>query len=228
MTDSNKEKIAAIVPALNEEANIGEVLKVLLNSKILNQVILVDDGSVDKTAEIGERLGVKVIKLPKTGGSGKGNAMKRGIEATDAGIIVFFDADLIGLSQEHISLLVEPMLKEDIKMCVGIRNRLWGLPRLIAKINPSMAIGGERAVRRELFEKISSKFLQGFATETTLNYYCMTKKIPVRRVVLKGLKVVTKEMKWGFIKGFASRLKMVFEIVKVKLMFIFHKNELIQ
>ena len=57
-----REKVAAIVPALNEEASVGEVLRVLLNSKFIDQVILVDDGSTDKTGEIGEHLGVKVVK----------------------------------------------------------------------------------------------------------------------------------------------------------------------
>jgi glycosyltransferase involved in cell wall biosynthesis len=40
-------KVTAIVPAYNEEKNIGNVLKVLLDSKILNEIILVDDGSSD-------------------------------------------------------------------------------------------------------------------------------------------------------------------------------------
>jgi glycosyltransferase involved in cell wall biosynthesis len=222
-----KEKVAAIVPALNEEANIGEVLKVLLSSKFIDQVILVDDGSIDKTAEIGKKLGAKIVKLPKIGGSGKGNAMKQGLKATDAKIIVFFDADLMGLSEEHISLLVEPMLEEDIEMCVGIRNRLWGLPRLIAKIDPLMAIGGERAIKRELFEKIPDELLQGFATETTLNYRCLAEKLPIKYVILRNLKVITKEKKWGLLRGLAARMKMIFEIIKIRLMFIFYKNEFI-
>jgi len=227
MANLTKEKIAAIVPALDEQANVGNVLKVLLSSKILGQVILVDDGSIDKTAEIGQKLGAKVVKLPKIGGSGKGNAMKQGLMATDAEIIVFFDADLVGLSEEHISLLVEPMLKENLKMCVGVRERLFGLPRLIAKIDPLMAIGGERAIRRDLFEIISEKFIQGFAVEPTLNYYCREKKLPIKRVFLKNLDVITKERKRGFLKGFASRIKMIFEILEIRIRFIFHKNELI-
>ncbi|MCX6723861.1 MAG: glycosyltransferase [Candidatus Staskawiczbacteria bacterium] len=227
MVKSNKKKIAAIVPALDEEANVGKVLKVLLNSKVLDRVILVDDGSTDRTAEIGKKLGAEVVKLPKIGGSGKGNAMKAGLEKTDAEIIVFFDADLVGLSQKHISKLVKPMLEEDVGMCVGIRDRLLGLPRLIATLDPLMAIGGERAIKRGLFEKIPDKFLQGFAVEPSLNYYCRIKGSTVKYVVLDNLKVVTKEEKWGFFRGFVLRLKMMFEILKIRLMLPFYKNELI-
>ena len=50
-------KIAAIVPALNEEANVERVLRVLLSSKDINQVILVDDGSTDKTTEVSRKAG---------------------------------------------------------------------------------------------------------------------------------------------------------------------------
>lgn len=222
-----KKKVAAIVPALNEEANVAKVLRVLLDSEVLDQVILVDDGSTDKTAEIGERLGAKVIKLPKVGGSGKGNAMKKGLESTSAEIIVFFDADLIGLSKEHIYSLVSPMLTGNIEMCVGIRGRLLGLPNLIAKIDPLLAIGGERAIKRHLLEDISSKFVQGFAVEPTLNYYCMINKLPVRYTTLKKLSVIIKEKKRGFINGFISRIEMIFEIAKTRLLLTSNKNEFI-
>ena len=85
-------KVAAVVPAHNEEATISEVLMVLLNSKELDEVIVVDDGSTDKTAEVSEATGAKVIRLPKK--EGKGNAMREGVKRTKAEIIVFCDADL--------------------------------------------------------------------------------------------------------------------------------------
>ncbi len=223
-----KKKVAAVVPALNEEANIEKVLRILLGSDYLDEVILVDDGSIDKTAEIGERLGAKIIKLSKVGGSGKGNAMREGVKATQAEIIVFFDADLIGLSYEHVALLVKPMIEEDIKMCVGIRGRLLGLPKLITKIDPLLAIGGERAIVRNLFDEIASELIEGFTVEPALNYYCKLKNLPIKHISLKKLDVITKERKRGFIKGFASRLKMIFEIAKIRLKFLFHKHEFIQ
>lgn len=208
-------KIAAIVPAFNEEKNVGRVLKVLLDSKLFTEVIMVDDGSTDKTARIGEKIGAKVIRLVKN--KGKGNALARGIRATNAEIVAFFDADLVNLSQEHISALIEPMSDNKIAMCVGIRGRWWGLPEAFVKIDPMLALGGERAVRRELFEKIPVKFLQGFAAEMALNYYCKSKKLPVKYVALKNLEIITKEKKWGFAKGFLARIKMIFEIIRIRL-----------
>jgi len=48
--NNSEARTAAIVPALNEEANIGNVLKTLLESKGFDEVILVDDGLIDRTA----------------------------------------------------------------------------------------------------------------------------------------------------------------------------------
>jgi GT2 family glycosyltransferase len=214
MENLANKKVAAIVPAFNEEANVGDVLKVLLNSKDVSEVILVDDGSKDKTSEIGKRLGVKVITLEKNGG--KGNAMIQGVRSTDAQIIVFFDADLKGLAKEHVEQLVEPMLKENVDMCVGLRGRFLGLPEVIAKIDPLMAIGGERAIKRYLIEAVPEETIQGFAVETVLNYYCFKKNKKVKYVVLKGLDIITKERKWGLVRGLKNRLKMIREMARAR------------
>lgn len=214
MENLAKEKVAAIVPAFNEEANVGRVLQVLLNSKLIDEVILVDDGSVDKTAKVGQELGAKVVKLEKNGG--KGNAMLQGIKNTDAKIIVFFDADLIGLKEQHIQALVEPIQKENYDMCVGARGRFLGLPMLILKIDPLMAIGGERAVRRDVIEAIPKELMQGFKAEIALNSYCLRNNKKVKHVLLKNLDILTKERKWGLIKGAKNRIKMFGEIMKAR------------
>jgi glycosyltransferase involved in cell wall biosynthesis len=207
-------KVAAIVPAFNEEANVSSVLKILLASKYLDDIILVDDGSTDRTADIGKRIGVKVLRLLLN--KGKGNAMKQGLKATKAKIIVFFDADLIGLNDCHIFSLVDPVLKNEVDMCVGVRGRLLELPSLIVKIDPLMAIGGERCIKRNLLEEIPEKLIQDFTVESSLNYYCIKNGLRIKYVSLPNLSVISKEKKWGFKKGFKSRIKMMWQIIKVR------------
>ncbi len=216
-------KVAAIVCALNEEKNIGRVLKVLLNSKDLAQVIVVDDGSEDRTAEIAAELGAKVISLSEN--RGKGNAMKQGVKSTKAEIIVFVDADLIGLTIKHISLLVQPVLENKAVMCVGLRERYWGLPKIIVKIDSLSAIGGERAMKRFVFENIPERFIQGFAIETALNYYCLINRLQVHYQELKGLTVIIKEKKWGLLKGFKNRLKMTYQLLKIRFLILINRKE---
>ena len=216
-------KVAAIVPAYNEEATIGSVLKTLLKSKELDEIIVVSGGSTDKTSEISKSLGVKVVDFLKR--SGKGEAMREGVKMTKSDIIVFFDADLIGLKTEHVSQLIAPILENKADMVVGIRDRLGETPEFILKIDPVLAFGGERAMKRYVFEKVPLRFSQGFAIETALNYYCHANKIPVVFTKLKGLDMIIKERKFGFVRGFYERIKMQFEMIKTRLLILFNKKE---
>jgi glycosyltransferase involved in cell wall biosynthesis len=218
-----KKKVVAIVPAFNEEANVKDVLSVLLKSKYLDEVILVDDGSEDKTSEVGKKLGAKVIRLSVNGG--KGNAMRRGIESTDAKIIVFFDADLIGLTESHIFSLIDPLLKDEADMCVGIRNRILNIPKILIKMDPLFAIGGERAIKRDVLKNIPEKFTQGFAVEIALDYYCIKNKLIVKYVDLSNLSIIIKEVKWGLFKGFLNRIKMIWQMIEIRIKILFYKNE---
>ncbi len=218
-------KVAAIVAALNEEKNIGNVLKVLLGTKELDEVIVVvDGGSIDKTAEISKNMGAKVITCPE---KGKGNAMRQGLKNTEAEILFFCDADLIGLSQEHISRLILPVLRNEAVMSVGIRERRGGgkIAEFFIKIDPLLAIAGERAVRRHIFEAIPQDFIKGFMVETALNYYCKINNLPVIYVKLNSLRITTKEKKWGFARGFTARLKMFWELIKIRALIFSRKNE---
>ncbi len=220
----NNKKVVAIVPALNEEANIERVLKVLTGSEELDEVILIDDGSTDNTAQIGENLGVRTIKLSKAGGSGKGNAILQGIKLTDADVVVFFDADLINLTKEHISSLIQSVLAGEAVMCVGIRGTPMNMPENFFKLDPLLAISGQRAVKRELFKNIPNEHLEGFAIETTLNHYCLENNLPVCYIILDNLDHITKEKKWGIWTGFGSRIKMIFEIIKMRVKIMFRKK----
>ena len=129
---------------------------------------------------------------------------------------MFFDADLIGLSREHVSLLLRPILEEKAIMSVCVRGRYIGLPKLIIKIDPLLAIGGERAMKRFVFEKLSPEFVKGFAIEIGLNHYCKVNKLPISYTTLKGLSMVIKEKKWGVWKGLLGRVKMIKQILKAR------------
>lgn len=218
-----EKKIAAIVPAYNEEKTIEGVLKTLKNSEIINEIIVVSDGSTDKTVAICRSLGVKVLESSRR--QGKGSAMRRGTKATKADIILFADADLIGFSEEHIFQLTEPLLKENAGMVVGIRDRLGETPLFLLKIDPLLAFGGERAMKREIFDNIPERFSQGFEIETALNFYCQINKIPVKYVKLRGLKMIIKEKKYGFVKGFFERIKMEITLFKTRISLLFHKKD---
>jgi len=129
------------------------------------------------------------------------------------------------LSPEHVSLLVQPVLKNEAGMVVGIRDRIGETPLWLLKIDPLLAFGGERAMKREIFENLPERFSRGFEIETALNFYCQINKIKVKYAKLKGLKMIIKEKKYGFLKGFWERIKMEGEMIKIRISLLFHKKE---
>ena len=84
-------KISVIIPAYNEEAAIAEVIKRVKNVSFDYELIVVDDGSTDKTAFIAEGLGVRVIRHPYN--KGYGEAIKTGVKAASYNVVFLLDAD---------------------------------------------------------------------------------------------------------------------------------------
>lgn len=110
----------AVVPALNEERTIGTV--VLKAAEVVDQVLVVDDGSTDATAEVAKRAGAEV--LPHEGNRGKGAALWTGLrEALDrkADVVVTLDGD--GQHDPaHLAELVAPIEAGEADVVVGSRD----------------------------------------------------------------------------------------------------------
>ncbi|MBE0447768.1 MAG: glycosyltransferase family 2 protein [Actinobacteria bacterium] len=209
---SNKpDKVAVIVPAYNEEKWIGSVLEVLTKINIISEIIVVNDGSKDRTSEVASSYNVKVIDRDINGG--KGAAMQMGIGATDAGIIAFIDADLIGISSEHIRNLIEPLIIDtDLMMTVG---KFTG-GRLTTDLAQAIVpfISGQRAIRREFLNGLPSLENTGFGVEVVMTQHAKQNKLKVKEVLIPDATHVMKEEKWGFLKGFTARMRMYGEIAK--------------
>ncbi len=113
-------------------------------------------------------------------------------------------------------------------MAVGIRERGGWKGKFAAfliKIDPLSAVAGERALRRFIFESLPGNFIQGFAVETGLNYFCLKRKLKVAYVHLKGLDIAIKEKKWGFWRGFLNRLKMLWQFLKIRIIILFSQKK---
>jgi glycosyltransferase involved in cell wall biosynthesis len=109
--------IAAILPAFNEEVSIGSM--VLRARRYADRVIVVDDGSSDRTAEIAEQAGAEVIQHPEN--RGKGAALRTGFESLNGEkIVVTMDTDGQH-NPSDIPKLVEPILKGEADMVNGSR-----------------------------------------------------------------------------------------------------------
>ncbi len=109
--------ITAILPALNEEVAIGSII--LRAKQHVDRVIVVDDGSIDATAEIAALAGAEVIRHPEN--KGKGAALKTGFEAANgADIIITLDTDGQHNPAE-IPKLIAPILAGEADVVNGSR-----------------------------------------------------------------------------------------------------------
>lgn len=195
---------AAILPAHNEAATVGQVVKTVVAAGFFDEVIVVSDGSTDETARLARKAGATLVhELPQC--RGKGAALAHGVMHTDAPVICFFDSDLIGLTAEHIRLILEPVWSGARYMNVGLRDRgpYW---TALAKRLP--LVGGERAMRRELFDMIPEKYLKGFKVESALNYFCRANGLPYGFSVLPGLSIRRKMQKVGVRRGLVQYVRM--------------------
>lgn len=101
-----KDKLSIIIPTKNEEANIRDII--LKCGRFSDDIIVIDAHSGDKTQEIAESLGAQVFLDDK---SGKGSAIRLGINKAERDVLVFIDADG-SHDPEDIPKVVTPILED--------------------------------------------------------------------------------------------------------------------
>ncbi len=113
-------RISVIIPAFNEEASIGLVLDALPKDR-LHEIIVVNNGSTDRTAEVAESHGARVVNEMRRG---YGRACLAGMSALDhPDVVVFLDGDFSDYPEE-IGLILEPILKDEQDFVLGSRMML--------------------------------------------------------------------------------------------------------
>lgn len=112
--------VTVLVPALNEEDTIGQVVDRLLALPISTQVIVVNDGSSDRTGEILESYGERITLLTNATKGGKGAAIRQALPFARGKTVIVQDADL-EYSPEEIPQLIEPILTGQSKVVYGTR-----------------------------------------------------------------------------------------------------------
>ena len=96
--------VSVVIPAFNEEKTVAEVVEAARNSDMVTEVIVVDDGSTDSTAEVAENAGAKVIR--HTSNRGKGAALRTGFKHSKGEIVAFVDADLKNMTTEKLEKMI--------------------------------------------------------------------------------------------------------------------------
>lgn len=161
--------VSVLIPAYNEERRVGKVLDIVLSSPVVDEVICINDGSQDKTVEIiKSRKRVVCVDLPTN--HGKAYAIVQGLRKAKGTIVAFVDADLVGLSSEHLHKLIAPLQSGAYDVCIGYRSDF------VDKM--FMPFSGERAYfKKDLLPHKNILITKGYGMELYLNYQFCTKRI---------------------------------------------------
>lgn len=163
-----------IIPALNEERRIAEVVAYALADPATAEVIVIDDSSVDATAERARAAGARVFTSSMLG---KGASMRDGIAPASRDLLVYMDGDLAGLRSAIISDLCAPLLRDEADFVKARFGRGAGrVTELTAKpmlkvFFPELAgfaqpLGGVIAARKSLMQSL--QFEDGYGVDVGL------------------------------------------------------------
>lgn len=206
-----------IIPAYNEEERLGNTLQALCSdTSWFHELIVVDDGSTDRTYEIAKKWTSHVCKLEAN--KGKAEAITVGVNICSAPVVVFLDADL-----EHTATyakqLVNPIINKEADMTVAyippITGGLGFVRRLASagiyyKTGHSLRapLSGQRALRKKLFQCYRGDCR--FGLEVGLNIDCL----------LKGYNIVEVDIPFNHrrtgksVSGFWHRFKQGIDVWK--------------
>lgn len=197
--------ISVIIPAYNEEKTVARVVKAAKANSKVKEIIVVNDGSADRTAE--EVRGEGIVLLDYKVNRGKGHALSKGIEKSSYPIIVLLDADLRGLRPGHIDKLVEPLEKGEADLVLATIDllreeekrylELFKGPYKWWHINYATLVTGQRAGFRKDFVNIKGIEDARYGVDLLVTDYYLANEKKIKKIIFDDVKHYRKPEKWG-------------------------------
>lgn len=189
------------------------MLAAVKDHPLIDEVLVIDDGSKDGTSEVARGfVGAKVRLLTLEKNGGKTAALARGLAETASEVVLLIDADLVGLSEAHLSALIAPVKAGRAAMSISLRDNAPGIWRWIGLDY----ISGERAIRRDLLagQAEALRRLPKFGFEVFLNSLAIAAGVKIAVVRLPGVVSPLKSAKYGFWTGVWGDVLMMRDLFK--------------
>jgi glycosyltransferase involved in cell wall biosynthesis len=199
--------VSCIIPAWNEAERLPLVLRAVVGHPAVDEVIVVDDGSQDGSADVAQAMGASVLRQRRNGG--KSAAVAAGVAQAQGDLILLLDADLVGLTAMQVMDLLAPVRSGRADVAISLRqNAPWVWRRIGLDY-----ISGERVMRREMLLPWLNRMagLKGFGLEVFLNRLWIADRA---RVAVVGLAAISpsKAAKQGLLRGIAGDVGMMRDI----------------
>jgi len=204
-------RLSCIVPAFNEAERIGRVLAAVARHPLVGEVIVVDDGSTDATADVVASVsGARLVRLGRN--SGKTAALRAGLMLARAPTVLLLDADLVGLRPADVTALVRPVLDGDADVAISLRGNA---PRLWRMIGLDY-ISGERVLPMAFLRPHLGSLvdLPPFAFEVWLNRLFIERRARLAVVPWPGVRSPLKSSKLGLLAGVRADARMMRDIFR--------------
>ncbi|NMB26664.1 MAG: glycosyltransferase family 2 protein [Tissierellia bacterium] len=227
-----KGKVLVVVPVYNEADRIKDTIEGLKKIDLIDEILIINDGSTDNTAKIIEKLGVSIITMVKN--QGKGYAMKKAIEEKDYDYIAFVDGDL-GFTSIEVEKLIKPVVLDKVDFTIAKFPKSsdvtrtkggFGFVKRLAKKGVyfytkkeiDTSLSGQRVYKKKVIESIeyipNDYGIEVAMTIQALNAGYIFKEIPVN---------MTHRYSERSLKGFKHRGKQFFHILKTLIIMFFRR-----
>lgn len=198
-------RVSCVIAAYNEERTIGCVIRAARAVRDVTQIIVVSDGSTDKTADVAAAAGADlVIRLPKN--LGKGGAVLAGVRRATESVVLLIDADLEHLKPSELETLIWPVARREADMAVGVL-----AADIVQKVLPQLS--GIRALHREALLDTHYLACTRFGFERALTTVARRRRWTIARVPFTGVKHFKKEEKYGLVLGYQRKACMTLEVL---------------
>lgn len=203
-------KVTCLIPCFNERERIEQVLNVIMATEGIHQVICVDDGSEDGTADYIEDTWpeVEVIRLIRN--HGKTEAIKHGLKYVQHKTLLMMDADLQDLRKDELEAALEAY-QEHTTVDMIIMRRI-NSPWFVKWYRSDVLLSGERILQTEDLRQVLKQKLKCYQLEVAINRYMLRHKKVVRWMPWSAMNTY-KVDKLGVLDGSRKEFQMYVDIV---------------